>query len=118
MGLKIQIIAFVIGVVFFVFILRSIKKNSFAPTISVLWILVAIFLLSIPIFQQFYQWITYNVIGIVDARHIIYIVLIGFLLIYNYYLSSKITLMNDQIKHLISFTAILENKIKGKNENQ
>lgn len=116
MGIKIKIIAFIIGFFFLTFIIRTIKKNGFPPTISIMWLLVASFLLSVPIFEEFYRWIAYNLIGIQDARHIIYIFLIGFLLVYNFYLSSKITLMNDQIKHLISFTAVLENKIKKKNE--
>ena len=108
MGIRIQIIGLIIGLIFFIGVLRYIKKNSFNPGQSVLWIFLCLFLISIPVLEPFYKWIATDIIGINDARHIIYIFIIGFLLIYNFYLSSKITKMSDQIQNLISFTAILE----------
>lgn len=116
MGIKIKLIALIIGFIFFLAILRYIRKKSFKPSFSVLWISVSLFLISIPLFEPAYQWIAYSIIGIIDARHIIYIVLIGFLLIYVFYLSSKITQMSDQIQNLISYTAILKNKINEDNK--
>jgi hypothetical protein len=112
MGLKIKILAFLIGLIFFFFVLRFIKKNSFRPTYAFLWISISLFLLSIPVLEMFYKWIAVSLIGIVDARHIIYIVLIGFLLIYVFYLTSKISQMSDQVQVLISHAAILEKELK------
>jgi hypothetical protein len=114
MGIRIQLIALAIGIVFFLGILRYIKKNSFNPGQSVLWIILCLFFISIPLLEPFYKWIATDIIGIVDARHIIYIFIIGFLLIYIFYLTSKITKMSDQIQNLISFTAILENRMREK----
>lgn len=111
MGIKIKLIALIIGLVFLSMIVRYIRKNSFKPAFSVLWILVSLFLISIPLLEPFYKWFSYSVIGIIDARHIIYISLIGFLLVIVFYLSSKITQMSDQIQNLISYMAILEGKI-------
>jgi len=118
MGVKIKIIVFILGIVFFLFVIKYIKKNSFKPSYSILWLLLSFFLISIPLFEGFYQWIATSVVGIIDARHIIYIVLIGFLLLYIFYLTSKITKMADQIQTLISFTAILEGKIKERNNEK
>ncbi len=112
MGIKIQIIAVMLGLIFFFFIAKFIKKKSFNPSYSVMWIFVAVFLISIPLFQNFYQFISHDLIGLDDARHIIYIALIGFLLIFNFYITTKLTKMNDQIQTLITHTAILENKIE------
>jgi hypothetical protein len=112
MEIKIKIISFIIGLVFFLFILKFIKKNSFRPSFAFLWILISLFLLSIPLAEPFYRWIAYTVIGLTDARHIIYISLIGFLMVYVFYLTIKISRMNDQIQELICYTAILEKEIE------
>ena len=112
MGIKIKVISFIIGVIFFLFVLKFIKKNSFRPSYAFLWILVSLFLLSIPLAEPFYRWIANTLIGLTDARHIIYISLIGFLLIYVFYITIKISRMNDQIQELISYTAILEKEIE------
>jgi hypothetical protein len=112
MGIKIQIIAVVLGITFFFFIAKFIKKKSFNPSYSVMWILVSLFLISIPIFQNVYQYVSHDLLGLDDARHIIYIALIGFLLIFNFYITTKLTKMSDQVQILITNSAILENKIE------
>lgn len=117
MGLKIKIISLILGFIFFYFVFRFVKKNSFRPSYAFLWIVISLFFISIPIFENFYKWIATSVIGINDARHIIYIGTIGFLLIYIFYLTIKVSRMNDQIQELISCTAILEKKINDKNKN-
>jgi hypothetical protein len=111
MGIKIKLVALIIGIIFAFFIFRFIKRNSFRPSYAVLWLSICFLLVSIPIFETFYKWIASNIIGIDDARHIIYIGLIGFLLIFNFYLTIMITKMSDRIHELISFVAVLENKI-------
>jgi hypothetical protein len=118
MGGRIQIIAFIVGVIFFLSVMRYVKKKNFHPSFSVLWGAVSLFLVSISVLEPFYRWVAYSVIGIIDARHIIYIVLIGFLLVYILFLTSKITRMSDQIQNLISFTAILKNKIDEKSKDK
>lgn len=112
MGIKIKIISLLLGLIFFYFIFRFVKKNTFRPSYAFLWILVALFLLSIPILEPFYKWLAVTVIGISDARHIIYAGLIGFLLVYIFYLTIRISQMNDQIQELISYTAILEKRVR------
>jgi hypothetical protein len=116
MGVRIQIISLVLGIVFFYFVFRFVKRNTFRPSYAFMWILVALFLASIPLLEKFYKWIATNLIGINDARHIIYVVLIGFLLVYIFHLTIRISKMNDQIQELISYTAIMEKQINDKNE--
>jgi hypothetical protein len=117
MGIKIQIISLLLGVLFFYFVFRFVKRNTFRPSYAFMWILVALFLASIPLLEKFYKWIATHVIGISDARHIIYVVLIGFLLVYIFHLTIRISKMNDQIQELISFTAIMEKQINEKDED-
>ena len=114
MGIKIQIISLVLGLVFLYFVFRFVKKNTFRPSYAFMWILIALFLASIPLLEKFYKWIATNLIGISDARHIIYVALIGFLLTYVFYLTIRISSMNDQIQELISHTAMLEKEIDDK----
>jgi len=111
MGTKFQIIAFLFGLIFLVSILRYLRKKSYNPSLSILWVVIALFLISIPIFEPFYRWLSYDIFGLLDARTIIYVVLIGFILIYIFNLTLKISLMEDQLQSLISYTAILEKEI-------
>jgi hypothetical protein len=111
MGLKIKLIAFALGLVFFYVVLRNVKRNIFRPSYAVLWLTMAAFLLSIAVFEPIYKWIATSVIGILDARHIIYITLIGFLLIYVFFLTSMVTRLSNQVLQLISALAILETKL-------
>jgi hypothetical protein len=110
MGLRIKLIAFVLGILFLGVVLRHIRQNTFRPVYGVLWLLISIFLLSIAVLEPVYRWIAVSLIGINDARHIIYIALIGFLLVYNLYLTSMVSRMSNQIRHLISATAMLDER--------
>jgi hypothetical protein len=104
--------------VFLYFVFRFVKKNTFRPSYAFMWILIAIFLVSVPLLEKFYKWVATNVIGINDARHIIYVVLIGFLLVYIFHLTVRISKMNDQVQELISYSAILETQIENIEKNK
>jgi hypothetical protein len=112
MGLKVKLLSLLLGFIFLLLIMIFIRKNTFKPAYTFLWIMIAFFLLSVPLFETFYKWIASTVIGIVDARHIIYIVIIGFLMIYSFMITIKISKLADQIQELISFTAILQHHIE------
>jgi len=114
MGLKLKLIALLAGLAFFFFVARSIQRNSMRPAYAVLWTFVALFLVSVSVAEPLYQWLAGSVIGIVDARHVIYIVLIGFLLVYVFYLTQKISRMSDQIQVLLSQLAIVEDEVRRK----
>ena len=80
------------------------------------YIAVSLFLMSVPIFEPFYVWFTYSVLGIIDARHTIYIGLIGFLLIYVFYLTTKVSRMDDRMQQMISFMAVFEKSVNDKKD--
>ena len=111
MGLKVKLISFAIGVIFFVFIVIAIKRNNMPPLSACLWIGICLFLLSIPILEPFYKWISITIIGIDDARHIIYVGIIGFLMVCVFGLSLAISRLSDKVQNLISLTAILEYRL-------
>ncbi len=111
MGLKIKIISFVVGSVFFLFILFALKRNNISPLPTCLWIIISLFLLSVPILEPFYKWISVSIIGIQDARHIIYIAIIGFLMVYAFALELKVNRLSDRVQNLISHHAIIEHRL-------
>jgi len=111
MGIEIKILAVVAGFVYLLFVSLSIKRNTLRPAFAVLWISVSLFLISIPLLEGVYK-ASATAIGISDARHIIYIGLIGFLLVYVFYLSLKISRMSDRIQVLLSELAIVECDLK------
>jgi len=107
MGLRIKLIAFVLGVLFLGVVLRHIRQNTFRPVYGVLWLIISAFLLSVALLEPLYRWIAISLIGINDTRHIIYITLIGFLLVYNLYLTAMVSRMSNQIRQLISSLAVI-----------
>jgi len=112
MGARVAIFAALVGVVFFYLILRSVRSSSIRPTFAWLWIGVAGFLLSVPLLEPVYKWISVTVVGIEDARHIIYIPLIGFLLIYSFYMTIAFSKLSDRMQETISQIAILESRLR------
>lgn len=106
MGWRIQLFLVVLGLMFLGVVLRNVRQNKFRPVYAVLWIAVSLFLLSVAVLESFYRWLAVSVIGINDARHIIYIGVIGFLLLYNLYLTAMVSRMSNQIRQLISHLAI------------
>jgi len=118
LGFNLKILAFILGLLFFINIAKHIKRKSYNPSVSILWISVSFFLISIPLLEEFYQWLAYEVIGLQDAKNIIYIVLIGFLLTYNFYLTSKVLKISDKVQILISHNGYLESKIIEMQKNK
>lgn len=110
MNLNLQILSLILGIFFFLIILYNIRRRKLSPSYSVLWIILSFFLILIPIFQS-------DIIKLarffgVYAENLIYILLIGFLLIYVLYITSKVVRLNNQVKELISNSAILEDELK------
>ena len=113
MGFRIKIITFVIGLVFLWFVLVAIRKNHMPPVSAFLWILVSLFLLSIPLVEPFYKWVSVSIIGLNDARHVIYVGIIGFLMLCVFGLSVAVSSLSGKVQSLISAVAILENRLEG-----
>lgn len=114
MGLKIKMLALLVGLGFFFFVFRSVQRNAMRPAYAVLWIMMGLFLVSISVAEPLYQWLAFSVIGIADARHVVYAALIGFLMVYVFYLTQKISKMGDLLQVLLSQVAILEDELQRK----
>jgi len=109
MNPNLQILSLILGIFFFFVIIYNIRRKKLSPSYSVLWIILSVFLILIPIFQTWFMKVA-RFFG-VYAENMIYILLIGFLMIYILYITSKIVRLNNQVKELISNAAILEDEI-------
>lgn len=110
-----QLISLIFSITFILVFIALSRKKAIKPFYSTLWLFVSLFMLSVVLFEEFYKNIA-TAFGLTDASFLIIITLLSFLLIYVLYLSLKISEMGDRIQELISYTSILENKIR-KNEN-
>lgn len=108
MPLKLMILAFLVGLSFFLFVLSVMKRSAFRPSYAFLWLCISLFLLSVPVFEAFYRWLAITVLGLDAATYLVFIALIGFLMVYVFFLTIRITQMADKVQALISYTAILE----------
>ncbi len=113
MGIKIKIISLVLGLIFVLIIMKYSKNNLIRPAYTLLWLIIAMFLISIPVLETVYQYIAHVIFGLSDATNIIYIGIILFLLAYQFYITVKINKLSDQVQILISHTAIIEKEIKS-----
>ena len=111
MELNIKIISIIIGIVFLILVLLNIRKKVLNPSSSFFWFFLSLFLISIPFLEPVYKWIATELIGIRDARHVIYIGIIGTLLVNSFFLARKVSVLSDRIQEIISALSIIEDDI-------
>lgn len=111
MTLKLQIIFLLVGIVFLSVIVYVIRRKSLSPSYSILWLILAFFFISIPLFQNLYVFVSRNFFGFY-TENLIYLVVFAFLLVYMLFLTIKVVRLNDQVKELITSNALLEKKLK------
>lgn len=87
-------------------VIRAVGKHNLHPSYAVLWLAIGGFLLSIPVLESFYAYTARKIFGLYGGDHLVYIVLITFLLVYCFYLTTRICQMADRVSKLISFTAV------------
>ncbi len=118
MNLKIRIFLLIAGLLFFFVTLKLIKNKELRPSFAILWFFISLILISLPIFNQVYKFIAFNILGFVDATNLVYIILIGFLLIYSLVLTIFLSRMSNRLLVLISFSAILEHELRRLREQR
>jgi len=105
-------VAISVGILFFILLLTTLRKNRFTPGYTVLWLGVGIFLITIPLLDNVYVWLNSRILDSDDAKNIIYVFFIGFLLVYIYYMTSDISKLNDKVQTLNSYIALLEKRLR------
>lgn len=108
-SLKITIILAALLIIYIV--IRAVGKHNLHPSYAVLWLVIGSFLFSIPLLENFYALVARKVFGLHGGDHLVYITLITFLLVYCFYLTTRICQMADRVSKLISFTAVLGSEL-------
>ncbi len=116
MQFSIKILTLLLGIFFLVVFILLLRKKNVKPFYTTLWLLIALFMISLVVFESFYKKIA-TIIGVPDASFLIIVTLISFLLIYVLYLSIKISSMSDNIQELISHASILEHELRKLKKN-
>ncbi|PKN75821.1 MAG: hypothetical protein CVU49_00165 [Candidatus Cloacimonetes bacterium HGW-Cloacimonetes-2] len=111
MPIFIRVLLAIFSVSFFVGFVLLVRNKSVKPIYSFLWLMVALGMLSIVVFEKFYKSIA-TLLGITDASFMVIVGLISFLLVYVFYISIKLSEMSDKIQELISFSSMLEHDIR------
>lgn len=113
MPISFKIFALLLSVLFGIVFLSLITKKQIKPFYSFLWLIISGSMISLVVFERFYKNIA-TLIGIDDASFMVLIMLFVFVLFYLIHLTIKISTMSDQVQELISYTAILEYKLRRK----
>lgn len=105
--LGLQIILILGALFVFVFVVYSSRKEKMDVRYAVLWIAWALFILLIGIFPQIAVEMS-NAIGVISVTNFVFLVMIGLLFFFNYYLYLRISKMNKEMKKLNYEVAMLK----------
>lgn len=94
-----QVLLILMSVLVLVFVIYSSKKSKMEVRYAILWITWAIFVLVIGIWPDI-AYIISRAIGIQSVTTFIFLVMIGLLFLFNYYLFMKMSRMSRDIKVL------------------
>lgn len=116
MGIQIQLSAFILGLMFLVWVMNALKHGKIKASYAFLWLLMCAYFMTIPMSSSLYKWISLNVVGMEEPNHFIYVVVMVFLLVYIFHLTTKITQLKDQVQALITHLAILRKDFDEQNK--
>lgn len=102
------------GLLIFFVMVHFLKKSRIYPSYVILWFSICGFLLSMPLLGDFYRDTASLLFGIRGGDHFLYIVFIGFLLLYSLYLTVKICSLTSQMSKIISTVAVIDAQHKLK----
>jgi hypothetical protein len=111
MDIRLKLLAALVGIAFLAFVLLSVRASSIRPSFAWLWLSIAGFLVSVPLLEPLYKWVAVALIGVDDARTVVYVTVIGFLLVYTFRMTQALSRMSDRIQELITQAALLEARV-------
>lgn len=112
MDIKTRIFLIVGSILFFVFLLRTVKKAKLNIDVATLWIVFALAMVLIAIFPEVVYFFT-NIIGIESPTNAIYLVVIFIMLVMIFCLYMKVSNLEIKINKLTETIAIEKNKKKN-----
>jgi hypothetical protein len=108
MDFRVQLASAAVGVIIWLSVASALRHARLDPGFAVLWAGIGALLFFMPAYGGLLQWMAGHVFGIIGANHLVYALLFAFLLLYVYYLTEKVSRLNNQVERLIVAVAILE----------
>lgn len=111
MTLRQQIFAVVASIALLIFIVEMVRRRKLREEYSWLWIVVAVGIVTLSVWFDLLEWITYQ-IGAVVPVSTFFVFGIFFLIVVNVYFSIKVSTLTTQVKNLAQRLAILDHYVQ------
>lgn len=109
MTIRIQIILIILTIMFLVYLIRKIKKSKMTTDFATVWILFGMSLIFIAVLPQTIYFLS-NLLGVASPMNALFIILIFLLLCLIFYLSMKISTLENKLSDLIQKEGIYRKK--------
>ena len=109
MSLTLQILLIIFTVLFFIILVKNVKKGKLRTDYALAWILCSIALIILSIFPQIAFFVA-RLIGVISTANIVFAAIIFMLIILVYVLFNKVSMLEEKQKNLIQEIAILKKK--------
>ena len=115
MSLTLQLLLIIVTVVFFIILVKNVKKGKLRTDYALAWILCSITLIILSIFPQI-AFLIARLIGVISTANMVFAAIIFMLIILVYILFNKVSMLEEKQKNLIQYVAILEKKLKDEDK--
>ena len=115
MTTTLQIVLIIVSILTFIMVIRKIRKSQMNIADSIVWILGSIFLILISVFSGIMDFLAVK-LGFQSTVNFVFVFFIFFLLLMNFNLTTKISMLNEKVKNLNHAIALKE-KYNEENKN-
>jgi hypothetical protein len=117
MELRIQLLAILASGLLLVVVLELVRRKAFLERYALLWLLSALVLLGLSIWQGFLEDVA-SVVGIAYPPNALFLVAFGFVLLLLLHFSLAVSRLSDQSKVLAQRLALLEQRQRASEQRQ
>ncbi len=110
MGYRLEFLLFLLTSCISFALFLAMRKSMVRGGFALLWLLICIALVSLPFMETFYRWLS-GLMGFNYASDMLALFAILFLMVYVFYLTSKLQKVSDAAEIILSRCAILESHV-------
>lgn len=111
MSILFQIILVLVSVLTIVMILRQIRKAKVQIHDTLFWLFFSGLLLLFSLFPRLADWLS-HLIGIASPVNFIFLLIIFCLIVHQFFLSVKLSLLDNKVKELVQMLALANHQTK------
>lgn len=101
------------AILFFVLIVRNVKKSKLRTDYALVWIIFSLVLIIIAVFPEIAYFFA-KLIGVMSPANMVFAFIILLLIIMVYSLFARVSALEERVKNLIQHVAILEKENEDK----